>query len=210
VYSGHGLHLYWKLRQALPATPENIDRVEAALRKIAAVFAGDPAVCECSRLMRLPGSHNSKNGEWARVRIIGQNDTTYTLEELEAWLVTAKPLLERRQSEAQKRIAPATDPWSALAAAQIVTPPIDVAGRFAEMTHHGPGETSIHNTQLSVTAAMLRRGYPVKEVVVRVMQATAIAAGREGASWNWRAEERAVQAMCRSWLEKHPQFVLEI
>jgi hypothetical protein len=83
VFSGHGLHLYWKLRQALPATPENIERVEAALRKIAAVFAGDPAVCECSRLMRLLGSHNTKNGEWTRVELIRQSSTTYTLEELE-------------------------------------------------------------------------------------------------------------------------------
>jgi putative DNA primase/helicase len=91
-----------------------------------------------------------------------------------------------------------------------MTPPIDVAGRLAEMTYHGPGESSVHNTQLSVTAAMLRRGYPVDEVVARVMEATAIAAGREGAGWDWRAEERTVRAMCRSWLEKHPQFVLEI
>ena len=209
VFSGHGLHLYWKLRQALPATPENIDRVEAALRKIAAVFAGDPAVCECSRLMRLLGSHNTKNGEWTRVELIRQSSTTYTLEELEGWLATAKPLLERRPREKQKCTAPA-DPWSTLAAAQIMTPPIDVAGRLAEMTYHGPGESSVHNTQLSVTAAMLRRGYPVDEVVARVMQATAIAAGREGASWDWRAEERTVRAMCRSWLEKHPQYILEI
>ena len=205
VFSGHGLHLYWRLRQALPATPENIARAEAALRRVADVFAGDPAVCESSRLMRVPGSHNTKDGAWIEVELIRHSSTTYTLEELEAWLATAKPLLERRPSEKQKR-----NPWSELAAAQIVTPPIDVVERLAEMTHHGPGETSIHLTQLSVTAAMLRRGYPVDEVIARVMEATAIAAGREGANWNWRAEERTVRAMCRSWLEKHPQYILEI
>jgi hypothetical protein len=37
--------------------------------------------------MRLPGSHNSKNGEWIPVRMIEQRSDTYTIEQIEQWLV---------------------------------------------------------------------------------------------------------------------------
>jgi hypothetical protein len=33
-FSGHGYHCYWLFREALAATPENIERVEAALRRL--------------------------------------------------------------------------------------------------------------------------------------------------------------------------------
>jgi hypothetical protein len=202
VFSGHGLHLYWQLRQALPAAPANIFRIETALRKVADVFAGDPAVCECSRLMRLPGSHNTKAGGWLTVRVVRWRGETYRLEALEEWLATAKPLLQRRPSE--KRAA---DPFSELGQAQIIVAPIDVDERLATMEYGGPDETSVHNTQLSVTAALLNRGWPVEDVVERVLIATAKAVGREGRGWDWEQEERDLRLMCRSWLAKHPQVV---
>ena len=46
VSSGHGLHLYWLLRKPLPANKTNIIRVEASLKRIADMLAGDPSVCE--------------------------------------------------------------------------------------------------------------------------------------------------------------------
>lgn len=216
VFSGHGLHLYWLLKEALPATPENIGRVEAVLKRTADALAGDPAVCECSRLMRVPGTHNSKGGDWLDVRMVKQHERACTLEHIERQLAKIpKPLLRRLPGATRAKThnaAPhiSTDPFTALGETQAFVAPINVDERLAIMQHHGPGETSIHNTQLSVTAALLKRGYPIDEVVRRVMQATAIAAGREGASWNWRHEEGAVRAMCHSWLAKHPQIVFEI
>src|SRR5262245_33079486 len=63
IHSGHGLHCYWLLAEALPATPELIARVETLLRSLANMIAGDLPVAEVARLMRLPGSFNTKNGE---------------------------------------------------------------------------------------------------------------------------------------------------
>ena len=202
VSSGHGLHLYWRLQQALPATPGNIERVETALKKVSDVYAGDRAVCECARLMRVPGSHNSKNGEWTPVRVVRWHGKSYSLEALEEWLATAKPLLQRRPSE--KRAAGAADAFSELARAQVIVPPIDVDARLATMEYRGPGESGIHNTQLATTAALLNRGWPIDHVVARVLDATAVAVGREGRGWDWRQEERDLRLMCRSWLAKHP------
>src|SRR5262249_18480405 len=115
VCSGHGFHLYWLLREALASTPENIARIEAALRQLADVLAGDPSVCECARqmqlpgshntkagawipgLMRLPGSHNTKAGGWIPVKVIKQRKGRHCLERMESWLATAKPVLQRRE-----------------------------------------------------------------------------------------------------------------
>jgi hypothetical protein len=115
-----------------------------------------------------------------------------------------KPNGRRRRRSGTKRHDDACDPFASLARDQVVTAPIDIDERLAQMQYRGKGETCIHLTQLSVTAALLRRGYSMSRVVARVMRATRSAAGREGRRWNWRREERDVRAMCKSWLAKHP------
>src|SRR5262245_55135874 len=95
-HSGHGLHAYWLFKKAIPATPENVERVETALRGLADLLAGDPSVCEAARLMRVPGSHNSKFGDWVEVTNIMSRRGGYTLKQLETWLAKAeKPVLAR-------------------------------------------------------------------------------------------------------------------
>lgn len=56
VYSGGGVHAYWRF-----AEPEtDLDAVEAANAMLATICAGDEAVRNRSRVMRLPGSTNRK------------------------------------------------------------------------------------------------------------------------------------------------------
>src|SRR5262249_34422033 len=129
----------------------------------------------------------------------------YTFEELEAWLAAATPRLRRRPKEGNGHAA-AEDPWAAIAAAQGFKPPIDVDARLAEMQFRGHDETAIHPTQLAVTASMLNAGIPVAEIVTAVLEATRIAAGVEGANWDWGREERELRRMCGSWLTKHPEL----
>jgi hypothetical protein len=214
VFSGNGLHAYWLLKDPLSATPENIARVEWLLRKLAHVVAGDPAVCEVARVMRLPGSHNSKNGAWHEVKIVARHKGHYALERLEDWLKRAPVMLPRavstktgaRNGGSQNGTrSGASNPFLQLGDEQYIPAPIDVDARLEAMTHHGPDETSIHNTQLSVSAALLNRGHSIEDVVERVVAATREAAGREGRSWNWSAEEKAVRRMCAKWLEQHPR-----
>jgi hypothetical protein len=207
VSSGHGLHLYWKLSRPLLATRDNITRVEVSLRRIAYLFAGDPAVCECSRLMRLPGSHNTKNGEWRGVRVLKRFGRVYRLDKIERSLSRATQLLQRRARADAPGTREPVNFFTGLGETQTFKPPIDIEMRLAEMQYHGADEFSVHCTQLSCTAALLRRGWSVEAVVGRVLRATEAAVGREGRGWDWHAEERALRKMCATWLAKHPQVV---
>jgi hypothetical protein len=197
VHSGHGLHAYWLFSEALPATPELITRVEKLLRQLADHIGGDPAVAECSRLMRLPFSHNTKNGDRLPVRILVDRPLRYELNDLEEWLSEARPLISR------KGAAPATDnPFLAVNMPGGGGAPVDIGVRLAAMQYQGEGDTSIHQTQVSVTAAMLNRGVPTNEVVRTVLDATRKAAGAAGERWDWQREERDILAMCASWARK--------
>jgi hypothetical protein len=219
VFSGHGLHLYWLLHEALPASDANIERVEAALKRIANVLAGDPQVCECARLMRLPGSHNTKQAAWIDVTVRNALNVAYSLDQIETtWLAKARPLLQRkpgtktpRNAATQRHNATPPDPFALLAHRQMVIP-IDVDDRFAQMQYQGAGDSSIHCTQVSVTAALIQRGFSINVVVERVLSETKRAAGSAGRRWNWRKEQYEIRRMCRTWLAKHPQriFVEEI
>lgn len=66
VWSGRGLHLYWLLKptpaQALPVW----QRIQDALLKTLADIGSDPACRDCTRILRLAGTINSKNGEETR------------------------------------------------------------------------------------------------------------------------------------------------
>jgi P4 family phage/plasmid primase-like protien len=206
VQSGHGLHLYWLLKEPADAVGER-ERLEAALRLLADHVAGDLQVCEVARLMRLPGSHNTKGGEWIEVTAIAIEVPRYTLEELEEWLAEAAPVLRRKKgARAGAGTAQAPDnPFLAAAQALGWKPPVDVAARLEAMSYGGAEDDGVHRTQLSVSASLLNAGNPVDEVVTVLMDATVRAAGDLGARWNWRREEAAIRRMCATWLEKHPQ-----
>lgn len=66
VFSGRGLHLYWLLRatpgKALPVW----QRIQDAILKTLSAIGADPACRDCTRVLRLPGTINSRNGVEAR------------------------------------------------------------------------------------------------------------------------------------------------
>jgi hypothetical protein len=89
------------------ATQENIERIEAALRQLADLIAGDLPVCEVSRVLRLPGSHNTKRGEWNSVEVIELHpDRRYELDDLEEWFAEQSPI--RLLFEAAQNVERAT------------------------------------------------------------------------------------------------------
>jgi hypothetical protein len=195
VGSGHGYHAYWLLSEALPATPELIAHVENALRGLANVLGGDPAVCEVARLMRVPCSFNTKNGERLAVRIIVDSARHFELDDLCEWIAATRPLIARKGK------APDGNPFLS-AAIPSGGPAIDVEQRLAAMRYQGEGDSSIHQTQISVTAALLSRGASADEVVRTVLEATRKAAGTAGERWNWQREERDIRNMSASWARK--------
>jgi hypothetical protein len=74
VSSGNGLHLYWRFKEPLTLNgidgADTIERVESTLKLLADLVGGDMKVTHVASLMRLPGTHNSKHGEWKDVEVI--------------------------------------------------------------------------------------------------------------------------------------------
>jgi hypothetical protein len=192
IFSGHGYHAYWLLREAVGATPQVVEPVERLLRQLADHVGGDPSVCEISRLMRVPGSRNTKDNGSIPVRIVAARPNRYDLDDLGEWLEGVRPFIRRKTANG----AP---PANAFLAVDLPAAgaPVDVEARISAM---GPG--SIHTTQLSVSAALLGRGAPIDEVVRTVLDATHRAAGAAGERWDWGREERDVRAMCIKWQQK--------
>lgn len=97
VNSGHGLHGYWLFREPIGTDlgADITNRIITARIKLAAVLAGDPVQDIC-RLMRLPGSHNSKGGDCIAVTVEHlDSDRRYDLEQLETRLAGQRPVFDR-------------------------------------------------------------------------------------------------------------------
>ena len=175
---------------------------------MADLLGADPSAAECSRLLRLPGTHNTKNGEQIEVVVeISRPHLRYELDDLRDWLELApQPLLHRRKPAAAGNGGSPDNPFLMIARQQGFKPPIDVEARLAAMQHQGPGDAGIHHTQLAVSASLLNQGLVVDEVVALLLEATHGAAGAAGQKWNWRREERELYGMCERWLVKHPEI----
>jgi hypothetical protein len=59
VHSGHGLHVYWLLREPFDLTHDE-PRARALLKRLAAHLNADPSAAECARVLRVPGTVNHK------------------------------------------------------------------------------------------------------------------------------------------------------
>lgn len=70
VWSGRGLHLYWLLRSAPAQALPVWQRMQDALIKSLATIGADPACRDCTRILRLAGTRNSKNNKETRGLIL--------------------------------------------------------------------------------------------------------------------------------------------
>lgn len=201
VRSGNGVHAYWLFREAIK---DEMDRVESALRQLADLIGGDLQVCEIARLMRLPGSHNSKRGAWTTVTVSHQSDRRYELDDLEEWLSETSPVILRKVRPPQLTAGGAgpDNPFAVYGKIHTFKPPVDIKARLDGMMYMGGQDAAIHTTQLAVTASLLTKGHDLDEVVELVLAATKAAAGDYGKRWNWKTEEKSIRGMCQKWLNK--------
>ncbi len=210
VFSGHGLHAYWLFKEAFDInTPKDVERIEAALKQLADLVGGDFQCAEISRVMRLVGSHNTKDGGWIPVEIVEQNDHRFELDDLEEMLSEQAPVILRKVRPPDHSLGEIDPNFFTEYAGKHAgyKPPIDVEKRLAQMTYMVDGDAGIHATQIAVTSSLLSRGYPLDDVVALVMEATRIAAGEYGARWNWKREERAVRRDGAKWIKDHPDIL---
>ena len=98
VNSGHGLQPHWLLSEPC----EDAERIIVARKKLQLLVASDP-VPDAPRLMRLPGSHNSKEGDWLPAQIVSHHpERRYALEAIEDWLDGANVAIPRKPEAKQK------------------------------------------------------------------------------------------------------------
>jgi len=207
VDSGHGIHPWWLLKEPIdvratdPATAANESSIVLALRQLASVVGGDPAVCDLARVMRLPGTHNCKGGELRLTSVLWEVSTQrrHDFSEILDALDYLAPVIVPKTVEATVVKLPDDDPYVILARRYVGAAPVDVAARIEAMTYQGDGDRGIHRTQLSVSASLIGHGASDDEVVEALLAATHVAAGGAGSAWNWTREEAAIRKMCAAW-----------
>jgi phage/plasmid-associated DNA primase len=199
--TGNGYHCFWLFKEAM-AVQTDMERIEAALKLVCDLVGGDQAVTQAAALMRLPGTHNTKFGEWAPVVIVDQNERRYELDDLEDWLSEQSPVILRKVRPAI--VTADTNPFSAHAKEHGFRPSIDVGERLAAMSYMAGGDAAVHKTQLAVSASLLTGGTSTDDAVKLILEATKGAATGYGERWNWKREEGSIRKMCSDWLRKHP------
>jgi hypothetical protein len=204
--SGHGLHAVWRFKEVVSTDDAGAAAQATELLKRLTIFlCGDMAVAHPAALLREPGTHNSKNNEWLEVTYAARTNRRYDLFEFADWLddVEGRTLFTRRETGNGHD-------KSATASAPEHKPRIDVEARLAAMKFEGPGEHSIHQTQLSITASLLRDGVALEEITRIVLAATraSVAGNPQAADWNWRREELTILRMGVDFIAKHPELVV--
>lgn len=93
VATGGGYHAYWLLTEPLPIDDYNRDKVKQTLKGMAIAAGSDPKVAELARILRLPGTVNTKpsrNG--ARCEVLDFFPAYYHYEQFEtAYAKLARP-----------------------------------------------------------------------------------------------------------------------
>jgi Protein of unknown function (DUF3987) len=124
VASGHGLHCYWwfdKLQalghiKNLKEKAKHTDAHEKRLRDLAEMLAADTSAAEVVRVLRLPGSHNTKDdGESLAVSVVEKLSSwkRYSVAELDIWIASVtKPLLTRVEKPKPEPVVENTKPMN--------------------------------------------------------------------------------------------------
>lgn len=199
--SGSGnFHVGVKIKDPPPPGTPEYDRLSIVWKSLAEKLAADPAPTHPAALIRCVGTHNTKNGNSGLCRVLWNGGAPLDLTELEALDdLLVEPLLKCKPRPANNNSQAETAEHR---------PPVDVEARLAAMCLKGPGDSSVHQTQLSCTASLLRSGVALEETTRIVLEATraAVANDIRAANWNWREEELDIMRMGCDLIVKHPEL----
>lgn len=198
VFSGHGLHAYWLLQPALQGHQQA--NVERLLRRLCEMLAGDVSTAEIARVMRLPGSHNSKRGEWTEVEVLPKLSSwrTYSLAKLDRWMEGQDPLLTHKVKKPveDETAAPVRDEniWQKYRRENRQRASSFDAefwlGNMRMYDVHGHG---IDDTYTHIVGAMVEAGHTVDETIMTLLGPTRDVFNRDAVEgdrpWN---EKRAI------------------
>ncbi len=203
IDSGGGIHGYWLLNEAMPVLQGPLcddESIIAVLRQLAGVLAGDPAVCDIARVMRLPGTSNFKYGEPRLCSLLEVSDFSirYEFSDLVEMLDVQRPVLRSAATTLATIPDADNDPWLAVAKELAIWTPVDVQQRLRDMRYEGIGETAIHPTRCSVSSSLVAQGVEDDTIFEILLHATERAAGVVGSNWNWKREEKIIREEIRT------------
>lgn len=200
INSGGGLHAYWQLEE--PADVSSADKyepVERLCRQLALILAGDTSCAEIARILRLPGTFNSKDATLAlndgnpiECEVLSETGRVYDIGQISEWLDEQRPILQGKARPEYAGLPKDDDPFVAYAREAGYEPAIDIDEELGAMIHGAEGKRSIHSTQIRVTYSMIARGYEDDEIVNVILAATQEKAPQDK-PWNWTVEERNIR-----------------
>ena len=173
VLSGNGVHAYWLLSEAIVIDPGDyaVERIEGINDMLADMLGGDH-VSDVCRLMRLPGTINSKGGTAKMVEVVkGDYGVRYEVDDLEAMVLGAPALIARKPkaSAAGRGKAAAgglSNPHLEYAKAAGFHVPLNVDELLAGMVR---GE-NVYMSARDIMLSMLNHGHEPDEIVGRLCQ----------------------------------------
>jgi AAA domain len=188
VDSGHGLHLSYTLKEAIPHDHPHYARACTVQEKLVHYFAADPQVRPWS-LLRLPGTINSKEDPHVPCEVVTKAEPV-DLTELEELceLVEGSTLLTR------KEILESNGQGHAEGAPRTSEGPLDYAAEWTAMANG----KSCNDVQSRIILSMLRKGVHPQDVYEYVVNATMTIADqsgftdKQGNKWTREAEKTAV------------------
>ena len=168
VYSGGGVHAYWRF-----AEPDrDLGLVEAVNARLATICAGDEAVRNRSRVMRLPGSMNRKYAEPVQAEVLDRFDAwarDYELSDLDDMTADfARRDVVIAVAEAQEaiRVASGAD----LTAVDVVTPSMmDGRGDWADWEAAARAGDNWNSNCLKLVARWVAIGWSDAQIYERGM-----------------------------------------
>lgn len=215
IRTGGGVHLIWLLDETLSVSLERPGAgaleltIVDSLKRLAGVVGGDIRVCDLARILRLPGTVNSKPGVTDGLcRVLHADwERQYPLSDLEEWLDWQRPMVELAtvdvaKVEQGKGASPAPDPWAQYGKDLGINLPKDIDALLSGM-RYGGGSQGIHAVQLAVSASLAKRGEPVDDIVNLLLSTTRAAAGMDGDRWNWSREESNIRRMTEDAILKY-------
>ena len=169
VHSGNGLHCYWLLDK--PLSVEHSASCEDIMRRICGALAGDKSAAEAGRVLRLPCSHNSKNGEWKEVRVLEKLSTwtTYSVEEIDEYFTDLEraPLLTYKPTkrELERPTVELNCYQQHRDSMRMIIGGFDVQEALDEMVFHSTQGNGIDDTMTHVVGAMVAKGRTVEQCI---------------------------------------------
>jgi hypothetical protein len=187
IFSGHGYHLYWQLKEDADARPGEAQRqIEEALRLAVNYVSGDTQVAEAARIMRLPGSHNTRvpGEELPVVFDEVELSRAYGLDELIDFFLEAAPILPAPAKKANGNGHDASGlDFEAVG-------PVDSDGELSAIRNGA----SVNAIQCRVIPSLIWKAWHPDEIVRFVVDGTMRAAEQAGLGWDRATEVKHVIA----------------